>query len=324
MLVGVVSALVVLTTASSAGTALPARAVAARAPKPPAGAQAWLGHWKTNFGDVIFYDLSWTDNIMDNTGAESSTCASGQCYYHWFLRGMWAWPKHGWVTLKGTPTGKGYATVEPCWLGPYSLEVSHATGKACFPMLLYRYGSEERGGFWKACFLQENCTDHHHLHGSMTGPVWKAGFRFLQRGRPDGHTTIQTQTGGAGTLIFNTSPIAQARNGTRGRAVPGSAAFHLDEIPGAENLSLNVGLKEGVFFRCGLQRQTLALTGLVSSSNDSHCKPEAAYANFILSEGHGGGPDQIKLSINGCRNEQWTSADPTRVSVHLEHPRKIG
>jgi hypothetical protein len=238
---------------------------------------------------------------------------------------MWAWPKHGWVALKGTPTGKGYDTVEPCWLGPYSLEVPHATGKACYPMLLYRYGDdEERGGFWKACFLPENCKDHHHLHGSKGGPVWKAGFRFLQKGRPDGHTTIRTQTGGAGTLIFNSSPVAQPKNGTRGRAVPGSAVFNIDEIPGGENLSLNVGLKEGVFYSFALKRQTLALTGLVSSSNDPHCKPEAAYANFTLSEGHGGGPDQIKLSIHGCRNEQWTSTDPARVSVHLERPRRIG
>ncbi len=84
------------------------------AAQPPAGVRAWLGQWKTNFGTVIFYSATWTDNIMDNSGTESSTCALGQCHYHWFLRGMWAWPEHGWVTLKGTPTGRGYDTVEPC------------------------------------------------------------------------------------------------------------------------------------------------------------------------------------------------------------------
>lgn len=324
MFVAAIAVSVALAVASSAGTALRARAGAAGASQPPAGARAWLGHWKTNFGDVIFYDLSWTDNTMDNSGTESSTCALGHCEYHWFLRGMWAWPKHGWVTIKGTPTGSDYATVEPCWLGPLSLDVPGASGKACYAMLLYRYGSEERGGFWKACFLQELCTDHHYLHGAKSGPVWTAGFRFFQRGLPDGHTTIRTQTAGAGTLIFDTAPVAQRKNGTRGRANPGSGVFNLDEIPGAENLSLNVGLREGSFFSFGLQRQTLALTGLVTSSNDPHCKPEAAYANFILSEGHGGGPDQIKLSIAGCRNEQWTSTDHTKVDVHLEHPRRVG
>ncbi len=191
-------------------------------------------------------------------------------------------------------------------------------------MLLYRVGEAERGGFWKACFLPEICTDHHHLHGAKTGSVWTAGFRFLQRGRPDGHTTIRTQTGGAGTLIFDVSPIAQRKNGTRGRAVPTSAAFHIDEIPGGENLSFDVGLREGSFFSFGRDRQTLALTGLVTTSNDPHCKPEAAYANFILSESYRGGPDQIKVSISGCRNEQWTSTDHTKVSVHLERPRRVG
>jgi hypothetical protein len=324
MVVGAVTAWAALAAASSTGVALRPSARGAAAPQPPAAARAWLGHWKTNFGDVIFYSLTWTDNIMDNSGTESSTCALGQCHYHWFLRGMWAWPKHGWVTLKGTPTGRDYDTLEPCWLGPYNLDVPGAPGKACYPMLLYRVGEAERGGFWKACFLPENCTDHHHLNGAKTGPVWTSGFRFFQRGRPDGHTTIRTQTGGAGTLIFDSDPIAGRRNATRGRAVPTSAVFHLDEIPGGENLSLNVRLREGAFFSFAHDRPTLAVSGLVTSSNDPRCKPEAAYVNFILSEGSGGGPDQIKLSISGCRNEQWTSTDSTKVSVHLERPRRVG
>jgi hypothetical protein len=35
-------------------------------------------------------------------------------------------------------------------------------------------------------------------------------------------------------------------------------------------------------------------------------------------------PDQIKLSISGCREEQWTSTDRSRVNVHIDRARKVG
>ena len=176
---------------------------------------------------LIFYDLSYTDAGWDSSGKESSTCALNDCRYHWLLRGMWSWPEkprqRKWVTIKGTPTGKGYDTVEPCWIGPFSLEVPSDTGDACYPMLLYRAGEKERGGFWKACFLQELCTDHHHLSGHKTGPVWKAGFSFTQRGIPDAQRVIRTQTGGAGIILFDEAPVAN-RKGPAREAEPRRAA----------------------------------------------------------------------------------------------------
>lgn len=292
---------------------------------PPAGARAWLGHWETNFGKLIFYDLSYTDVGWDNTGKEYSTCASGGCHYHWLLRGMWSWPEkpglRKWVTVKGTPTGTNYDTIEPCWLGPFSLDLANAPGDACFAMLLYRNQDKEQGGFWKACFLQETCTDHHHLSGQKTGPVWRAGFRFTQRGIPDGQKVIRTQTGGAGTILFDSSPVPNQRGtGTRGRTTPGSQVFHIDEIPGSPNLSLSFRLVEGRYIRLG-RAPTLALAGVVTSSNDPHCRFEAPIG-VTITDGQRGGASQIKLS--GCRVEQWTSADPNRVSVHLDKPQQVG
>ncbi|MGZ4665625.1 MAG: hypothetical protein ACXV5Q_11435, partial [Frankiaceae bacterium] len=66
---------------------------AVAAPTSAAGARAWLGHWETNFGTLIFYDLSYTDVGWDDSGKEFSTCALNDCHYHWLLRGMWSWPE---------------------------------------------------------------------------------------------------------------------------------------------------------------------------------------------------------------------------------------
>lgn len=290
----------------------------------PAGARAWLGSWTTNFGALLFYDLSYTDVTWDHTGAEVSTCVEYRhCEYHWLLRGMWRWPGHGWVPLKGTPTGTDDGTLEPCWLGPFSLEVPGSRGNACYSMLLYRFGDAERGGFWKACFLPENCTDHHHLHGAKHGPAWVSGFRFTQRGRPDGHTTIRTQTGGAGSVIWDEGPVANRHGGTRGHAAPGSGLFAIDEISGAQNLHITVELREGRRVFEGLHREQLVLAGLITSSDDPHCRP-GKLAGLWLTDGQRGLPDRIRLSISGCREEQWTSTDRARVSVHIDRAHKVG
>ena len=312
---GAVAAFLVLAGSPGAGAA----------PTPPAGARAWLGHWDTNFGMLIFYDLSYTDVGWDSSGKEFSTCALNDCRHHWLLRGMWSWPEkprqRKWVTIKGTPTGKGYDTVEPCWIGPFSLEVPSDTGDACYPMLLYRAGETERGGFWKACFLQELCTDHHHLSGHKTGPVWKAGFSFTQRGIPDGQRVIRTQTGGAGIILFDEAPVANRKGrGTRGRTTPGSQVFHIDEIPGGSNLSFSFQLKEGRYLIFG-RKPSLVMAGVVTSSDDSHCHP-GALIGVTITDGQRGGASQIRLS--GCRAEQWTSADPNRVHVHLQRPQPVG
>ncbi|MFN8131712.1 MAG: hypothetical protein U0R70_09210 [Solirubrobacteraceae bacterium] len=311
---------------AAAAVALAVLAPAAGARQPPPGAAAWLGLWNGNFGQLYWYDLSYSAATWDRTGAETSTCELyGRCRYGWLLRGMWRWPKHGWVTIKGYPTGQDSATLQPCWLGPYSLEVPGAKGSACYPMLLYRKGDEaERGGFWKACFLPENCTTHHRLHGRKTDPAFSAGFRFTQRGRPDGHSTISTQTGGAGTLVWDSFPSAGESNGRRGIAAPGSAVFSFDEIPGGPKLELRAKLLEGSFGSLGAnRRRSLFLNGHLTSSNDPHCTAGKLVA-ITLTEGSGGVPDQIKLRIPGCRDETWTSADRQRVDVRIAHPRKAG
>ena len=309
-----------------AGAVAALLAADAGARKPPAGAAAWLGAWNGNFGQLYFYDLEYSDVTWDSSGAEMSTCdVYGKCRRGWLLRGMWHWPKHKWVTVKGYPTGTGDATLEPCWIGPFSLEVPGSKGDACYSMLLYRHGTdEERGGFWKACFLPENCTDHHHLHARRTGPAFSAGFRFTQRGFPDGHSAIRTQTGGAGTLVWDTYPFAAENDGTRGLAAPGSAVFNLDEIPGGTNLQLHATLLEGSFGSNGAhRRRRLFLNGHLTSSNDPHCKA-GQLVGITLTQGSGGVPDQIKLRIPGCREETWTSSDSQRVAVHITAPHKSG
>lgn len=307
--------------AVAAALALAGSTTASGAPARPAGASAWLGEWETNFGKLIFYDLSYTDVGWDNQGREYSSCAQGACRYHWLLRGIWNWPTgKTWVTIKGTPVGKDYDTLEPCWLGPFSVDLPNAPGDACYAMLLFRNGDKEQGGFWKACFLPELCTDHHHLSGQRTGPVWRAGFRFTQSGIPDGHRVIRTQTGGAGTILFGSYPVPNPKGrGTRGRTTPSSQVFHIDEIPGASNLKLSFQLKEGRYLTLGRKR-TLTMAGIVTQSDGPTCHP-GSLIGVVITDGQRGGASQIKLA--GCRNEQWTSADSSRVSVHVDLPQRV-
>jgi len=98
-------------------------------------------------------------------------------------------------------------------------------------MLLYRVGEKERGGFWKACFLPESCTDHQHLTGQKTGGV-EGRVQLHPARHSDGQRVIRTQTGGAGIILFDESPVANRKGGgSRGRNTPGSQVFHIDEIP---------------------------------------------------------------------------------------------
>jgi hypothetical protein len=95
--------------------------------------------------------------------------------------------------------------------------------------------------------------------------------------------------------------------------------FHIDEIPGGPNLNLSYQLKEGRYLIFG-RKPTLAMAGIVTSSDDSHCRP-GRLIGVTITDGQRGGASQIKLS--GCRAEQWTSADPNRVRVHLELPKQV-
>jgi hypothetical protein len=301
---------------------------AAATPLAPAGVRGWLGDWSTNFGELWFYSLTYTDVTWDRTsGQEVSSCqAYRDCQYGWLLRGLWHWPGHDWVPLKakfsagGTP--RDYQAIEPCWLGPYSLEVPGVSGNACYAMLLYRYGDEERGGFWKACFLQENCTDHHYLHGlklaehNGEGGLWKVGFRFSQRGIPDGHTTISTQTGGAGSVIFNRDPA----NGSAGEATDGSAVFHIDDLGAAPEPQFTVGLEHGKYSVRGSSGETiLTILGIVTRSTDGRCKPGSTARINLVHRHNPSHPDRIEL--NGSQTcpveEAWTSTDKRRVSITI-------
>src|SRR5690242_16031426 len=96
----------------------------------PAGMRGWLGAWETNFGQLWFYEVTYSDLTWDNTGAEVSTCrVYRECRYGWLLRGLWRWPGHGWVPLKAKRPAYGkvdYHTIEPCWLGPLSADLPGA------------------------------------------------------------------------------------------------------------------------------------------------------------------------------------------------------
>lgn len=289
----------------------------------PAGARAWLGEWHTNFGTLFFYSLEYSDVSWDDSGAEVSACqAYHQCARHWFLRGLWDWPGHSTVVVKGTPAGHDFDTLEPCWLGPASLDIPGATtGNACYAMLLYRVRNEERGGFWKECFLPEICTDHHHLHGTKTGPVYSAAFSFLQRGRPDGHAVISTQTGGAGRIIFSKPPEA----GGAGMMAPGSTLFHVDDLGAAPEPQFTVALLGGRLDTASHGRTELRFRGAVIKSSDPRCP---AGADVILSLRGGAAGDPVRIDLRGgaysrCMvAESWTSTDPRRVSVHIAVSRE--
>ena len=107
----------------------------------------------------------------------------------------------------------------------------------CGSMQIYRTRSRITGGFWNDCRLV--CRNHHPFKGTQTEDAYLVGFRFTQRGRPDGHTTIRTQTGGAGSGVF-IGPNPDERPFSSGRATHGTKVFTIDEIPGAVDLRLGV------------------------------------------------------------------------------------
>jgi hypothetical protein len=309
-------------------------------PTAPAGVREWLGDWKTNFGEIWFSSLTYTDTVWNrSSGAEVSSCqAYRDCQYGWVLRGLWHWPGHDWVPLKAkfAPNAqpKDYNSMEPCWLGPYSLEVPGNSGNACYAMLLFKYGEEERGGFWKACFLEENCKDHHYLHGQKVAEhngesgLWKVGFSFLQRGKPDGHNVITTQTGGAGTMIFPENPSGVGH----GQATEGSLVFHVDNLGAAPEPQYTITLLRGKVTyerdRGELLQTILRMTGIVSSSNDGRCHV-GAQVRVELDERHRAGHPSV-IALEGSQfppfcavNETWTSTDKSRVSVHVSRPQSV-
>ena len=280
--------------------------VATAASKPvPAAAKEWLGTWHTRFGELYFDDVHW-----QNSGIED---AHGNYEYYWELTGTWDRPNHPTTDVHGAIGKSPYGTFQGCWTPPKGPGVT-----SCAAILVFRYGKELRGGYWKPCALQEICKSHMDWKGFKTQGAWIAGFRFLQRGRPDGHTTIKTQTGGAGSLVFKTE--SKTRGGSPSA---GSHVFHIDEIPDAADLHLTLLPLFGSYESGDRFRQVTVVLA-VEKSTDPRCK-RGAEMRLDLTDGEGVRPDQIHLAPTGdhvCNRagETWTSTDPSRVSVHVAAP----
>lgn len=267
----------------------------------------WLGTWDTNFGRLFFRDVYRARS--DYPGPHD------EVQYYWRAEGLWTMPDGRARLFHGAIDGRDHLVFQGCY----------QVGQDCRnPMLMYGNESRDRiaHGFWKACPLATNCPSHHPWQGERKARRWRIGFRFTQRGLPDGHTTIRTQTGGAGTLVWPQAPIATPND--PGKAVHGSTLLTIDEVPGAEPLSVTVELRRGFVKGYGPRRDptpTLVLEGVVAASNDPHCRP-GQYAAATIADRSAGKPDRIELRIDGCRTEHWTSADRNRVSVHVEDPRQ--
>lgn len=271
----------------------------------------WLGTWETNFGSLFFADIYRAKSDVPGPNDEPQ--------YYWSVQGRWTMPGGRQARFHGAIDQRDHLVFQGCY------EAKGPSGP-CYPMLMYGDDATDRiaHGYWKPCFLPENCRAHHPWHGDRKSHEWRAGFRFTQRGLPDGHTIIRTQTGGAGTLAWGSAPVATV--GDPGIAVHGSMLFTQDEIPDAPQLNVTVELRRGHFNSFGSRRdpaRKATLEGLVTRSNDPHCTA-GLYAAVVLDDRPEGKPDRIQLRIDGCRTEHWTSADPQRVNVHLELPKKAG
>lgn len=275
----------------------------------------WLGTWDTNFGKLFFADTYRAKSDVPD--------ANGDPQYYWSGSGSWTMPDGKTVSFKGAFDARDHLT----WQGCYTTYVK-GRGSVCYPMLLYGSESGHRitHGYWKPCFIPESCKDHHPWTGTRNGREWRMGFRFTQRGFPDGEHTIRTQTGGAGTIVWPSSPVGAGRrpHGStkdRGMAVHGSALFSIDEID-TGNLTITLEVKRGYLNTYATpheQSAQMTLEGNVTSSNDPKCNRGNA-GTIVLYDRPPGKPDRIFLNIGGCRLESWTSTDPNRVRVVLERP----
>lgn len=279
----------------------------------PEKARSWLGTWDTASGKLYFYDV-----YRKRSGNAS----------YWAAEGRWDRPGKGWTKIWGALNSKDLLTFQGEW------KLSKSDPRYEFgedgSALIYRSDDGERisGGFWKACPLQQqlgpNCGANGHWgknKGEVKDSAWKVGFRATQRGYPDGKHAIRTQTGVAGSLIFKDSSIHKNR---RGDAAQGSKVFMVEEIRDAADLHLEVELILGFYkdpFIRPTRRATVRASGFVTKSDDPHCK-KGEPARVVLTQGYGGVPDQIQLYTT-CGSDTWTSANPERVSVHVEKPHEI-
>ena len=327
-------------------------------PSPPLSYQRWLGDWKTNFGELWFYSLSYEKVGFNDDGTDFSPCqryrTPDECQKTWVLRGIWHWPGAKghvnpttgkvdgppfgaqWVVIKAAIDPKQPNSLEPCWVGPRAVFYGPGyAGDECNFMLLYRHGDQEQGGGWKTCPLEgsgPNCADHHYLHGQKVaqhtgqGGLWKVGFRFTQKGKPDGHQVISTQTGGAGSIMFPENPNKEHV----GFAADGSLVFHIDDLGAAPEPQFTITLQKGVYNFDGQRGQTtLFMSGEVTTSNTAQCGLGADVTITLVRRHNRSHPDALKLLGSGndtsCpTRETWTSTDKNRVNVKIEQPRRIG
>jgi hypothetical protein len=293
----------VLAVATAAGLALPGSGGAL-----PAGAQKWLGTWETNFGKVqIFRVYRKKSDYPD---------VNGKPQYYWAVEG-------GWTTKEGTSRTiaaalidrNGFDTLEGCWKP--SPEPTN-----CARILMFRKDDRITGGYWKNC--RDYCKSHHPFKGERKHGVWLLGWRFRQRGKPEGGAE-KTQSGGAGSLMSS-----NRRFDDNNEALDGSGVFHVD----AEQQRVDIRIDRGNLFTSSVSTVALEIEGVVTRSESAEC-PVGAEVQVILADERTGRPDRITFIGQSsaredpgqpdCRIKQrWISTDPDRVSIHIGVARESG
>lgn len=275
------------------------------------GRNNWSGQWTTNTGGVGFRWVTDSEGSSALKSQGGKACASPTDYF-----------RGGYYTPSGGAAGKitGCTVGEPNQLvGRYVSDDKRTGGRFDIKFVspdrfsgTYRNdggGSGPYTGKFKAHFSGDGA--NHQPPGG-----WKVGFRFTQHGYPDGKHGIRTQTGGAGSLVF------EEQWDGKGKPTHGSRVFHVDEIPGAQDLQVDLDLVFGVWVHRGSGRRlTLGFHARIASSDDQHCK-KGEPALLVITEGFGGVADQIWLRTN-CGTDTWTSTNPQRVNVHIERPHEI-
>jgi hypothetical protein len=224
---------------------------------------------------------------------------------YWRAMGIWKHPNGHTEEFGG---GVNAASFSGCWT---------PKPNRCGNVQISRRGEKLTGGYWKDCEIY--CTPHHPWRGEKKEGAWKVGFRFTQRGHPDGHRVIRTQTGGAGAVSLRSEDVDY------GVATHNARAFHIDEIPDAADLRITLDLSFGSITRLkGGPRAMVHLEGEVKSSTDERC-PKEAEVTLVLRDGAGEIPDKIVFDpAAGCRRatESWTSLNKQRVNVYIDVPRE--
>jgi hypothetical protein len=276
----------------------------ARTPPRASNVHRWLGLWETNYGKLRFFDAY--------RAASESPDAQGRTQYYWALDGTWTGSFKGTRAVHLGIDPRNVESAGGCGYTPAAEKNS-----LCGSMQLYRTRSRITSGFWNDCRLV--CANHHPWHGTQKESAYLVGFRFTQRGLPDGNTTIRTQGGGAGNAVFIGDDNPDESNYKSGRATHGTQVIVIDEIPEAVDLRLGIRMEFASIDHGGPSTR-LSLSGKIETSNDPHC-PVGARATVRLTEGAGRAPDQVTLASTGCRKERWTSTDPSRVKVRISNAR---